>query len=132
MKQYSKKLFSLVVLCSTATIIHAANNDHVSPFLQWRSEGRDTARKLIGTTDWAVYQGDIDGMYGTFNATVQYDQSFRGKHIADCLFGNSLVNTPATTPATTPVTTNNCDNDCNDKSIRISGLLDANGVFRTD
>ena len=126
MKQYSKKLFSLVVLCSTATVMLHADNGRVSPFLQWRSEGRDTARKLIGETTYAIYQGDMDGWYGSFAATVQYDQTFRGKEIAECLFGDSLVNTPAGT------TTNNCDNDCGDKTIIISGLLDAAGAVRTN
>lgn len=129
MKQYSKKLFSLVVLCSTTTVmLHADNNGRVSPFLQWRSEGRDTARKLIGETTFAIYQ-DEEGCYGSFAATVQYDRNFRGKNITRALFGNSLVNPPA---ATTTTTTNRCDDDCNSESIVISGLLNADGGFRTD
>ncbi|HSC25513.1 MAG TPA: hypothetical protein VLB80_04855 [Candidatus Babeliales bacterium] len=132
MKQYSKKLFSLVVLYSAITnnIMLQADNDngnHVVPFLQWRSQGRDTARKLYGTTSYAVYQGDIEGTYGTFNATVQYDQSFRGKNLAHCLFGNSL-----TSNTTTPTTNlNRCDNDCDDSSIlTISGLNQPTGTTR--
>ncbi len=131
MKQYSKKLFSLVVLCSTTTVmLHADNNGRVSPFLQWRSEGRDTARKLIGETTWAIYQGDMDGCYGSFAATVQYDRNFRGKQITRALFGNSLVNPPAAT--TTTPTTSSCNNDCDDESIVISGLVDAAGTLRTN
>ena len=109
MKQYSKKLFSLVVLCSATSVMQAMTTTavvggRVAPFLQWRSEGRDTARKLYGTTTFAVYQGDMDACYGTFNATVQYDQTFRGKEIAECLFGNSLVNAPAGTTTTNRIT----------------------------
>ena len=85
------------------------NGNRVVPFLQWRSQGRDMARKLYGTTSYAVYQDDMDEIYGTFNVTVQYDQSFRGKNIANALFGNSLVNAPAAP------TTNNCNNDCDDR-----------------
>src|SRR6266478_8928096 len=110
MKQYSKKLFSLLVLLSTTTAVLADccdndcdNNDNhgVVPFIQWRSQGRNSARKLEGTTSLAVYQGDMDDTYGTFNVTIEYDQSFRNKNIAHCLFGDSLVNTPSV---------NNCDN----------------------
>lgn len=142
MKQYSKKLFSLVVLCGTASsMLHAAsnattnnnnnnNNNRVLPFLQWRSQGRDEARKLYGTTSYAVYQPDQEGLYGTFNATVQYDQSFRGKYITQALFGPAIVNnnisaTSTTTGTTTTTTNNNCNNDCdnnNNDAIVISGL----------
>lgn len=122
MKQYSKKLFSLLVLLSTTTVILADccdndndDNNHVIPFIQFRSQGRNMARKLEGTTSYAVYQGDMDETYGTFNIAVEYDQSFRNKNIACCLFGDSLVKV-------TPTTTNNCDNDCNSSAIVISGL----------
>lgn len=119
MKQYSK-LFSLVVLCGTATVALADcgdnGNDCVIPFIQWRSQGRNMARKLEGTTSYAVYQGDMDERYGTFNVTLEYDQSFRGHNIAQCLFGSSLVNTQSA---------NNCDNDCNETLV-ISGLNNTN------
>ena len=123
MKQYSK-LFSLVALVGvTSGMLHARDNDNdnhgdrVLPFLQWRSQGRDMARKLYGTTSWAVYQPDMeDQTYGTFNVTVQYDQSFRNSRIADCLFGPAIVANNVETP-------NRCDDDCDDNAvIMISGL----------
>jgi len=122
MKQYSKKLFSLLVLLSATSIILADccdndcdndNDNHVVPFIQFRSQGRNMARKLEGTTSYAVYQDDMDGTYGTFNMTLEYDQSFRNKNIACCLFGNSIVNTPVA---------NSCDNDCDSSTLIISGL----------
>src|SRR5438132_4969962 len=120
MKQYSKKLFSLLVLLGTTSVILADccdndndNDNHVVPFIQFRSQGRNGARKLEGTTSFAVYQPDMDGNYGTFNMTLEYDQSFRNKNIACCLFGRSLVNTPVA---------NSCDNDCGDSTLIISGL----------
>lgn len=116
MKQYSKKLFSLVVLCGTASGILHADDLRVVPFLQWRSQGRDMARKLYGTTSYAVYQGDMDACYGTFNVTVQYDQTFRGKEIAECLFGPAIVKNVTSSSS--------CNNDCGD-AILISGLLAA-------
>lgn len=111
MKQYSKKLFSLVVLCGTASGMLHADDNRAVPFLQWRSQGRDMARKLYGTTAYAVYQGDMDRCYGTFNVTVQYDQTFRGKELAECLFGPAIVGNVA----------NSCNKDCGD-AIVISGL----------
>ena len=129
MKQYSK-LFSLVALLGvTSGMVHARDNDNnngngVLPFIQFRSQGRDMARKLYGTISFGVYQPDMEGRYGTFNVTVQYDQSFRNSRIADCLFGPAVVANNVVTPA---VTTNNnckkdCDNDCDDAVIVISGL----------
>src|SRR5260221_3847200 len=120
MKQCSK-LFSLVLLSSTATVALAdcCSNDNngsicVIPFIQWRSQGRNMARKLEGTTSNAVYQGDMDANYGTFNIALEYDQTFRGHNIADCLFGNSLIDIPNTN-------NNNCSNSCNNRGIIISG-----------
>ncbi len=122
MKQYSK-LFSLVALLgATSGMIHADNdnNNGVLPFIQFRSQGRDMARKLYGTTSFAVYQPDMDNRYGTFNVTVQYDQSFRNSRMADCLFGPAVV---ANNVSTTTSTNNNCKKDCDDSAvIVISGL----------
>ena len=133
MKQYSKKLFSLVALCSTVLPLLAVDANSVSPFIQFRSEGRDTARKLYGTIPYHVYLDDMDSCYGTFNATFQYDRSFRQKNLAEALFGNSLVSVPATT-TTTPVTTmtNSCNSDCNREAVVVSGLGVATRVAATD
>ena len=119
MKQYSKKLFSLVVLFGATTVLAdnsaESANSSVLPFIQWRSQGRDTARKMYGTTTYAVDQYDMDSMYGTFNATFQYDRSFRPKKIAKCLFGDSLYNLPS-------VNSSSCDNSCgNSEALVISG-----------
>jgi hypothetical protein len=111
MKQYSKKLFSVAMLLSTAAVVAESSASlSVSPFLQWRSQGRNTARKLVGTTTYAVDQPDMESMYGTFFATLEYDRSFRPQNISDALFGDSLVNLP-NTPST-----NKCDNSCNSNS----------------
>lgn len=132
MKQFSKKLFSLVVLLGTANVmLHGDccdtscdnDGDRVVPFLQWRSQGRDTARKLYGTTSYAVYQDDMDSVYGTFNVTLQYDQTFRGKRLARCLFGDSLTSSTEST--------NSCDDDCG-SFLTISGLENSNGTPNTN
>lgn len=87
MERKFKKLFSLAVLLSTAGIVMA----EVAPFLSFRSAGRNTARKLVGTTSHHVYLYDMESFYGTFNATFAYERSFRPRHIAECLFGEFLV-----------------------------------------
>src|SRR5579872_3081218 len=110
MKQYSKKLFSVALLLSTATVIADSGSNSVSPYLQFRSQGRNTARKIIGTTSYAVDQYDMDSMYGTFNMTLEYDRSFKPQRISDALFGNSLVRLPATTTSAS----NRCSASCGD------------------
>jgi hypothetical protein len=116
MKQSTKKLFSLFLLFTTATININAN---VAPFIQFRSEGRDTARKLVGTTSHHVYLDDMESFYGTFNATFQYDRSFRGKELTECLFGNSLITAPSTTSGTNSSCNASCDGG---RSIAIQGF----------
>src|SRR5436190_1325786 len=68
------------------------DNFRVAPFVQWRSQGRDTARKLVGTTSHHVYLYDMESFYGTFNMTPQYDQSFNNDELLGCYFGSSLTN----------------------------------------
>ncbi len=83
------------------------------PFVQWRSQSRNVPRKLVGTTSHHVYLHDMESFYGTFNITPQYDQTFNGNDIAECFFGASLINSPAT---------NDCSNGCSE-SLIISGSL---------
>jgi len=86
--QKNKLLLLTMILHGTTLILHA----RVAPFVQWRSEGRDTARKIVGTTSHHVYLYDMESFYGTFNVTPQYDQTFRADELVECLFGNSLSN----------------------------------------
>ena len=117
MKQYSK-LFSLVTFLGvTGSMVHA-HDDRAATGIQWRSQGRDIARKIYGETSYAIYQRDMDGTYGTFNATVQYDQTFRGKRITECLFGPAVIENAATS----------CDDECGSDSIVISGLNSVTGT----
>ena len=112
-RQNRKKLFSLTALLSASSLI--ADFD-VAPFLQFRSQSRDTARKLVGTTSHHVYLDDMESFYGTFNMTAQYDRSFRHNAISEALFGDSLVAVPNAN-AVLP------NNDCNDSrnALIISG-----------
>jgi hypothetical protein len=110
MKQYSKKLFSLLALSSTVAL---AVDTPVLPYIQWRSQGRDTSRKLEGTFPYHIWQDDMETMYGTFNATFQYDRSFRQHQLAEALFGNSLVSGPNNNTTGT----SSCNSDCDDSSV---------------
>lgn len=89
MRSQKNILLLLAVALPTITSILNAN---VAPFVQWRSEGRDTARKIVGTTSHHVYLYDMESFYGTFFFAPQYDQTFRADHLVECLFGNSLSN----------------------------------------
>jgi hypothetical protein len=136
MKQYAKLFSCIALLGATTSMLQASstttstNNNmgaRVVPFIQWRSQGRNNARKLEGTTSYAIDLADYDNTYGTFFATVEYDQNFRGYQITDALFGPALVNfntvTGTSTTTTTTTTNNNCNNSCNsDQTIVISGL----------
>src|SRR5204863_4498437 len=94
--QFHHKLYLFFIICSTTAI----NADvTVAPYLQWRSQGRDTARKLVGTTSHHVYLDDMESFYGTFNVTPQYDRSFRGQEITNALFGSSLFDIPIASDA---------------------------------
>jgi hypothetical protein len=94
MKNLSYKLLLLITLAHVLIVQADCPNTsfRVAPFVQWRSEGRDTARKLVGTTSHHVYLYDMESFYGTFNITPQYDQTFNGNDLAECYFGSSLTN----------------------------------------
>lgn len=98
MKRRLQKLSLLTAVISTAPLFADCDNGcsmgdfRVAPFVQWRSQGRDTARKLIGTTSHHVYLYDMESFYGTFNMTPQYDQSFNNDGLLECYFGSSLTN----------------------------------------
>jgi hypothetical protein len=91
MKKQSHRLLLLAII-GAANVLADSGEIRVAPFVQWRSQGRDTARKLVGTTSHHVYLHDMESFYGTFNMTPQYDQSFNGDNLLECYFGSSLTN----------------------------------------
>lgn len=102
MKRRSQKLLLLLGIMVCTTKLQSDNGEiRVAPFVQWRSEGRDTARKLVGTTSHHVYLHDMESFYGTFNITPQYDQTFRANNLLECYFGSSLTNCNSITIAGT-------------------------------
>jgi hypothetical protein len=63
----------------------------VAPFISPRSQSEDSARELAG---WAhqVNLYDQDCIYGSLAFTLEYTRSFRPHKIAECLFGDDLIN----------------------------------------
>ena len=61
------------------------------PFLQQRSQGRNSARQLVGEQQF-INQYDMDCTYGTFSVALEYSKTFRNERIANFLFGKDLVN----------------------------------------
>ena len=61
------------------------------PFLQIRSQGRDSARELVGWQQF-INKYDQDCTYGAFSLAVEYTRSFRNERLAHFLFGNDLIN----------------------------------------
>ncbi len=98
MKRRSQKLLLLILSIYAVGLFADCCNDggfnefRVVPFVQWRSQGRDTARKSMGVVCHRVYLYDMESFYGTFNITPQYDQTFHADRLLDCYFGSSLTN----------------------------------------
>jgi hypothetical protein len=129
MKQYSKKLFSIIMLLSTAAI--TAN----APYLQFRSQGRNNARKVVGETSYQTDLYNMESWYGTFDITLEYDRSFRPQSIANALFGPDLVRLPNT--ITIPTNNNTTSSSFsvssnNSRAIVISGSQVPNRTVATD
>jgi len=61
------------------------------PFLQIRSQGRDSARELVGWQQF-INKYCMDSRYGAFSVAVEYAQTFREEKLAHFLFGNDLQN----------------------------------------
>lgn len=122
-KFFSLTLFSLAVLISTADLFAdscsscnssscCGTSNNVLPYLNFRSAGRDSVRKMVGETSYAIWQPDMESFYGTFFIVPAYERSFRSKRIAECLFGCDLQTSPS----------GDCSDSCDDgRIIKVSG-----------
>ena len=92
MERMFKKIFSITALLSVA-ILQASSSCNeccdVSPCFSPRSQGRDKTRQMVGSVGH-THLYDMESWYGTFSVMFEYTQSFRSRHIAQCLFGCSL------------------------------------------
>ena len=98
-----KRIFFLSVLMF-ATILEAERT--VTPTIINRSQGRLADLKVAGLAN-KVHLYDMENYYINVDATVGYGQSFRPKRIAECLFGNDLINCNAIKIQGTEVTDRN-------------------------
>jgi len=60
------------------------------PFLQIRSQGRNTARQMAGQQDF-VHVYDIDSMNGVLSIAVEYSSTFWPEKISRFYFGKDLI-----------------------------------------
>lgn len=70
--------------------VYAARD--VTPTIINRSQGRDGAWKLAGLAEKVHLNSDEEETYMNFDAAIAYGRSFRSNRIAECLFGDDLIN----------------------------------------
>ncbi len=81
------KSLSVIALLSCVAALYA--DRQVTPTIINRSQGRNAALKVAGLSE-KVHLYD-EGKYVNFDGTVAYERSFRDHHLAECLFGDDLV-----------------------------------------
>jgi len=100
MKRVLRGLLALTLVSSFAAFADNDCNDCEKsclrpcdgyPFLLARSQGRNTARQLVGEQQFTNMY-DMDSTYGSFSVAVEYSRTFKGERIANFLFGKDLVN----------------------------------------
>lgn len=84
----------------------------VSPTVNFRSQGRDAARKIVGTVGH-THEYDFDYWYGMFTLTPEYTHSFRSRQITECLFGCNGANLNCNTSKV----------DCNAANVSCSNAI---------
>jgi hypothetical protein len=116
MKQTFKKCLSVALLLS-ATALTAGTAPVVS-VIKVRPQSLDNARKVAGEVGLTNLY-DVNEWYANFDTTFEYQRSFRSGHIAECLFGQDLINTSTVI--------NTCDDSCDSgKTLLIQGSEVAN------
>lgn len=112
------------MLLNTAATVIAGAAPSVAPYLQFRSQGRNNARKVVGETVYQTDLYDMDSWYGSLDLVLEYDRSFRPQNITDALFGADAVQ------LSTVTTTNNNGSSASgakhSRSIVVSGSNNTN------
>lgn len=104
MNLVSKKYLFLIALVSSSGILPSSDCVNATPYFSIRSQSVDSARELAGwASDYHINLYNMCENYGSFVVTLEGTRSFRGRKIARCLFGDSLVE------------------NCNEATIGISG-----------
>lgn len=120
MKHTIKGLVALVLFSVGASL-----NASVALY-QPRSQSRREFRDLVGSQSF-LNRCDYDQYYTVFDATLQYERSFRGNRIARCIFGSDVVvNAGCATACAT-----DCDSDCDDSTacLVVSGSRFGGGAL---
>lgn len=114
--KHTKIVFTLLLIPSLARA------DTIVPSqLNFRSQSRDTAAKIFGTTSYQVHLYDDcedDSCHGTMFIRPAYFRSFQGSKIAECLFGDALVSNTQET---------NCSTACRESLFVTGTALDVDG-----
>jgi len=84
MNQTAKSFLALAALLSAVNIGASTTTQFTI-----RSQSVNAAREMVGWQDM-INLWDMDCIYGSFNITPEYTQSFRSSRIAQCLFGNDI------------------------------------------
>ncbi len=82
------KSLSVFALLSCVAALYA--DRQVTPTIINRSQGRNAALKVAGLSE-KVHLYD-EGKYVNIDGTVAYEKSFRSNRLAECLFGDDIVN----------------------------------------
>lgn len=81
------KITALLLLLAVVSVIDAAQD--VTPTIIARSQGRNAAWKVAGLAEKThLYD---QGRYINIDATLAYTRTFREKKLAECLFGDDLI-----------------------------------------
>lgn len=126
MNKTQKSIFAVTLLAFAGQVLASQTNKSTgcstTSLYSPRSQGVNAARDMVGWEE-LINLPDKECFYGAVAVTLDYAQTFRGKNICECLFGNLSQTTPATTQTSCPT---DCDDECSDCSIVISGSCVAN------
>ncbi len=85
------KHFFIRFLCIASLISSCIASAGVLPYLDFRSQGFNAARELVGWQT-TINRGCADSSYFSFSVTPEYTRSFRSGSLAEYLFGDALMN----------------------------------------
>ncbi|KKP35532.1 MAG: hypothetical protein UR26_C0003G0005 [candidate division TM6 bacterium GW2011_GWF2_32_72] len=94
MKQMLRGALALTALVSAIAIAdHDTTKDGGHTFFKIRSQGRNTAKRLVGWQDY-IHSWDkkeTEELYSSLNLSIAYNRSFRSKKIAEYLFSTDEI-----------------------------------------
>jgi hypothetical protein len=125
MKQFYNLIGVATVLGSASLVAESVTslNSPVSPYIAFRSVGRDATRKVTGMAGHEHVLGNDDWSTNFF-IQPGYKRSFRNNRLSKVLFGPALVQSPTSTTGTTSSTGSGCSSlSCDNETFVIAGTL---------